>query len=52
MSNLLSNIGSTGEDVTATSICECSEQFTAEAGEVSEGGLFSVDFCAERFRTE
>jgi hypothetical protein len=27
------------------SICERSEQFTAEAGEAREGGLFSVDFC-------
>jgi len=33
-------------------IRERSERFPAEADKVREGGLFSVDFCVERFRTK
>ena len=48
-SNQLPN---TGQADTTISIREPSERFPAEADEVREGGLFSVDFCAEWFRTE
>jgi len=34
------------------SIRERSERFTAGAGETRGGGLFSVDFCTEWFRTK
>jgi len=35
-----------------TNIRERRERFPAEAGGARAGGLFSVDFCAERFRTK